>query len=460
MVKAAAVVRGEWVGTPLPGPNEPRTRVRVPAVFAAGLSQPSCFAFRPAQSAGCAPTLRSASGEVTLTTYVGRYPPLYYLLVGLPTLVTTTPGVFYAMRLAGAAAAAVFLAGAFAVATRSRRRLAVPAVALAATPEVLFFGGVVNPSGLEMASAICAWAAGLVLASEPAARRDPAVLGWLAAAVAVFVQARGLSPFYVAILAVVVVFLLGADGVREVLRARAARLGLVVVVAAGAFAGAWLLAVDPLRLVPGSGTPVPPDAGTLEVLDVAVGKYPALARQMVAVFGWKDTVAPLLLYVGYAVTTSLLLLRGLARGSARERVALLALAAATFAVPVLTSASQARTLGVVGQGRYTVPLAVAVPLLGALAGWPNVRRRAGALAGASATAVLLAVVGAAQVDAFLVALRRYRTGVDGPLFARDAPWAPPGGALLLAVAFALVTLAYLGWAWRRSSLAAAARRTR
>ena len=62
------------------------------------------------------------------------------------------------MRLISGLLTALFIGLAIGIsATWSNRRLLLLAVVTATTPMLLVFGSAVNPSGLEMASALCAW---------------------------------------------------------------------------------------------------------------------------------------------------------------------------------------------------------------------------------------------------------------------------------------------------------------
>ncbi|HTX63303.1 MAG TPA: DUF2142 domain-containing protein, partial [Acidimicrobiales bacterium] len=86
VVYAAAAARGQLVGTTIEDAANPYTIVTVPKVFASGDTYPNCFHFHPEVPASCAPRLTTSRRIEHTTTYVGRYPPLYYLVVGLPSL--------------------------------------------------------------------------------------------------------------------------------------------------------------------------------------------------------------------------------------------------------------------------------------------------------------------------------------------------------------------------------------
>ena len=120
VVKAAAVVRGDW-NTEVSwaaggfGTRIPRTRVHVPENYGLPVlnDQLACWGGKRHFRVICAPDLPTRSGPTTgSTTYVGTYQPTYYLLVGWPSLVLAPDRGLLAMRLAGAAVVAALLASA------------------------------------------------------------------------------------------------------------------------------------------------------------------------------------------------------------------------------------------------------------------------------------------------------------------------------------------------------------
>ncbi|HUY65003.1 MAG TPA: DUF2142 domain-containing protein [Acidimicrobiales bacterium] len=103
-IKAAAVARGQFFGTPAPptaGGPSPDVAVRVPDVFAAAVELPGCYAFHPDVDASCAPALHPVTAVVTVDTPAGRYEPLYYFVVGLPSLFLSSASGIRLMRLVG-----------------------------------------------------------------------------------------------------------------------------------------------------------------------------------------------------------------------------------------------------------------------------------------------------------------------------------------------------------------------
>ncbi|MCU1656362.1 MAG: hypothetical protein JWO57_1018 [Pseudonocardiales bacterium] len=443
-VKAAATARGELIGKDAASDVNSAVVFTVPATIARA-PDPGCFAFKPWVPASCSAPWHAYDGLLQATTYVGRYPPLYYFVVGLPSLVTSSATVLYWMRLVSAALSALFLAAAFVSATQVQRgRWVVVGTALAVTPMEVFIAGMVNPSGLEISAALCLWTSGLALFTGPDPAHRRRLVVWSSVSAAVLVQMRGLSPLLLAVIAVTLFAVVGWRPVRAAARRRDVQVGAAVVAACAAFAVVWILADGTLR-VQSSGRPVPANASDIDVLHFALNQVGLNTPQLLGVFGWLDTYMPGWCYHVWEAAVLVLGAGVLARRRWRLAAVVVALVGATVAVPTLLAYSQAHKYGIVGEGRYILPVAVGVPVLCAY-GWSWGRARAGWL---FAVALVLGLAAAlVQTAGFVQALHRYRTGIDAPVWVRNAAWAPPLPWLVAIVAFAVLQGALLLW-WLR-----------
>ena len=124
---------------------------------------------------------------------------------------------------------------------------------------------------------------------------------------------------------------------------------------------------------------------------------------------------------------------------------LLALVAAVIVVPiVIEGATYNEGGGVNWQGRYTLPLAVGVPILAAVALGTTERGRQ--LVTSRFMLGVGVVVGVGQLLAFAQNLRRYTVGYHGDLqYWKDPLWSPPVPALVLTIAFGIAASAFLWW---------------
>jgi len=451
VINAAAVVRGQL----LPPHDGGVSQVRVPAVYASAYAVPACFAFKATVPADCAPGLTGSTTDVVVGTTAGRYPPLYYAVVGLPTLVAPPKQAVYLMRLISILLCAGFLAGALSAAASARRpRLLVLGVAVAVTPMVLFLAGAVNPNSLEIAAAVCLWVCGLVLVGRPPAAAVPGLVSGLGASACVLVLTRALSPVWLACIGAVVLLLAGWSQLVELWRRPDVRRCVVAIVATSVVAMLWIYyagtnAVD-------TTTRPYPLAGPAG-LRASLNNTDWSLHQMVGIFGWLDAPAAPLSYYFWFFAIGLLLLLALAAASPRSRLALIGLCAACVLLPVALESRVAPYLGLVWQARYTMPIAVGVPVLAAYAGTQLLQPARGEFGRPPVDALLprlsatvVTVLAIAHVAAFLSALRRYTVGagLTHKLDLFSGPWQPPLTAAGVSALFGLAVLGYGAWLLR------------
>lgn len=463
LVKAAATVRGEFAGRRgyvqeemFQGPSEQPTRsFRVPAAYAAQVFP--CFAFQvlvtPACEDGRPEHPPSRTGSLTMYTTAGHYNPVYYALVGWPSLVFTGVHGMYLLRLASAFVNSLLLAAAVSLAALWRRPgFLVAGLLTAVTPMVLFLDGMVNPNGLEITSAVLAWVAALSLAMRP----DPALLRrrviTLVIAGALLVNVRPLGyEWLAAILAVSALVAAGRGALGAVLRCGTTWRSLAAAGPALVFGLWWTLDNGDDAKVPfvRGNALLPAAHSTLNAIQWHI-------QCMIAQFGWVDTSPPVVTYDLWIGVTMLLALAAVALGRWRQIVGVLAMGLGVVAVPVLAQGVEAAHIGLVWQGRYLLAFAVGLPLL------------AGAVLADRADAATLAlwvdrrvfvtagtVLTFADLFAFFRALRRYMTGLNGHLLLRHITWQPPGTwplwVVLYAALLAASVVCFAGFAGRRGT---------
>jgi hypothetical protein len=443
IVKAASVVRGQIVGPAAVG-SPGFTVVEVPYSLAADANMADCFALKPSVTASCDIGFPGSGKAAAVTTYVGRYPPLYYALVGLPSLWAHGDGAVYAMRLLSALWSALLCGLAMAVARSSlRTRLLTVGVGLVATPMCAFLAGVVNPSGLEISAALCAWTSGLTLVLGNGVVRDgrerppPSVLAAFLVSVLALALTRGLSLLWIFILVAALVALAPARVLALCRQRRPAALfagaGLV-----GVAEFAYVLVAKTLWVQP--GRPVSGGSSTAHVIHLILDESVSFLVQLVGDFGWVDTPSPVVVVWLWAVLAVLILTVVLVSVSRRALLVVGGLALLSLALPTAIMASQANKLGIVWQARDGLPLYMGVPLV-ACASWQPGR----ATLGRRPLVVGVICAGGVQLFDFFWALRRYVSGFGGTLnIFGSVPggWTPPiPVAGLLSVAL-VVCVAY------------------
>jgi hypothetical protein len=449
VIKAAAVVRGELTGRKMPEGGAFQL-VTVPAGIGY-YDTFGCFAQKSDTPPSCVPPF---SGDRTALadarTSAGNYNPLYYAVVGLPSLVHNGAAAVYGMRLVSALLSCLFLAAAFSALSRlPRRKWAVTATAAAMTPMVLFLNGAVNPNSLEYATA-AALLANLILLLERSSdhgayRRYVPVI---TAAACVLANTKGLSLLWLALMAGTAGILGTWPQIKALSRNAWVWAGTAAIGLSCAFAVYWIARHDSLSSDPFEAAGSSPLSAAVIMLDRTL----LYSTGYVGQFGWLEVPAPTGAFVLWLGLAAMLVLATVVLARGRGRIATIFLFAALLLLPPLLQAQAVGTMGIVWQGRYI--LAVFVPLL-LVCGVALDRMDARGFSPRAApilhaTAIVLAVF---HFWTFLQTLQRYATGWTSDSRWIDmftAPsWQPPGGTLLCVAGFGLFLVLAL-WLLRRA----------
>ena len=440
LIKAASVVRGEFIGERGPAGEI----VDVPNYIGYTHAQ-TCYAFDETISANCIPEVPGDPAEIVdASTTAGLYNPLYYALVGWPSLISTDSSGVFAMRLVSAAVASLTLT-ASAIIALSWRRGAFLAVGMlaAVTPMLLFLGGAVNPNSLEIGATLLAFVGVVGIVRAPTADRLWPLATVVAVASAVAANMRGLSLLWLAIALATPLIGMRATQLRQLLARRSIQVMIAVIVLSAALAAVWLLSTNSLGAAvddPGSvtnapGVGTPPFFGFVWTLFATV-EY---SQGIVGIFGWLDTPAPLLVYGVWAALFVVLIVGAVVVARGRQQVPVFVLLTAVLLLPPTLQAIYITEGGVIWQGRYILPLVVCLIVASAV-----VLDDAVELAKPASRRLLLIVIAAwsiAQFQSFATAIRRYAVGLDeGWLGLLEPEWEPPLGAIPLLVMFGLVLI--------------------
>jgi hypothetical protein len=449
LIKAAAVVRGEFIGTNDNSPNG--QKVNVPAYIAYTPTQ-TCYAYNERATANCSKPLAGGEGKIVASaTTAGLYNPIYYALVGWPSLLFHDDSGVYAMRIASGILASFFLALTVMFISTWRRRL-IPMIgfAVATTPMVFFMNGVVNPNSLETTATLAAFTGVLSIV----ARKDDSLLVERVLLVVISavlaVNARGLSPLWVA-LALLAPFLLASwTQVRELARRTAVKVAVAVIVAGAAVAIAWILHAN--STVVGTASPTTafqiatgvgssPLSGFKEIL---LGTFD-YGQGMIGVFGWLDTAAPSLVFFVWSAFIGGLFLVALVVSRSRGLRFTVVTGAALVLLPALVQAAYIHSGGIIWQGRYGLPLFVCV-----VVGWAAVVDdrfpEIDEIIGRRLQLSVLITWSISEAYSAAFALKRYSVGAHGKGTAwgrvfSDPAWSPPGGILVSLVFIVVAVLA-------------------
>lgn len=444
-IRAVSLGRGEILGqlgatSPMAPQNHDQAvllaQITRSVAVPAGLAAPDtwfCTVQDHTSSAQCLGDSKPPRGIGRQVTYVGSYQPYAYALAAPLTRLAATPvTALYLARLGYLLIALPLLLLAVIVIHEPGSPATMLGVTLALTPMVLFTSAAVSPSAVEVAGAICLWAAIVRLWRRP----GDAALAVVAIAISVFAISisRPLGVLWVAFAAFSTVVLLGQTGLGIAWQAN--RRGLVI-------AGLATLA----GLIPNLAwqlTVLPPTARTLTATIAFLGpsilSIPETIGEAIGVFGWQDTLMPRPWYAVWGLLVVALIAAALTRGRRAELRRLEAILLGVAFLMLLVPAVVLLPTGYAVQGRYLLPALSAVPLVAG-----EMVRRSEAGGASRSTNLLMAAaavgVGAVQFVAWYSNAHRYAVGLTGRwLFLADAQWQPPLGWapwLMLALAGAV-----------------------
>lgn len=397
---AAGVVRGDFgqpAATQSPG-FDLLPRVRVPEWID---SIDTCYAKAPRVTADCAaPTDTSRSLRATSTTVV-RYPPLYYWIVGWPTLVLSGSTAVYAMRVLSSLLVAGLIGLGLALSSPGRRPWLALVTAIALTPLATHLVGSVNPNAMEIGATLGLGTALIGISGREPGLRNALLVTTLVAALA------WSRPFrFLLVLGVVAMALVANwDGLRSWLRDRTIRLVAcigtgVAVTGAAAFEVFFRSPVRGLYNDARVGEVAYDSDGIVKVLRDVERLSDAWLFDLIGRFGWLDHTPPQPIRVGWVMIAATVVILAIVVGQWRQRLSIaMGTVGGLVGIPVLT------ILALFGsarwyQARYHLPV-VALTLIVAVvaistsrsgdmrrAGWAIARW--GALLAAAGTLVSIA----------------------------------------------------------------------
>jgi hypothetical protein len=447
VVRAAAVVRGDFVGTPSEG-NPTLMKVEVPRYIAQAAAR-TCFVWAdPPRTPECFTGEAPGPDDIVAgETSAGPNNPLYYAVVGWPTLLLSNDIAFYAMRIVSGLVCAVLLGFMFmALSQLPARRWSMLAGAASVTPMVLFLSGGVNPNGFEIAGAAALFATLLVTFRLP----SPAWLLWERAAIVVvsallLVTARSVAFLWLALI-LAGAFALAERPVLAALRKRVATwVGLTLSAVACVIGLVWLAV--PLHLA--AGDPFPGGGQTFRLaVETMLTRTLYYGQAWIGAFGWTQTPAPALTNAIWASALAVLLVGAIALARGRYRLMVILWAVAVLILPPILQGAVVTDLGYIWQGRYNLAVVVCLLLAAGLALDDRFRRPISP-DGARLVHWGLWGLAIAQLASFLWILKGYmvadRTWLET---ITDPSWSPPGGFLLLGFLFAAVLFTAV-WTTRR-----------
>ena len=363
MWKAVATVRGQVVNPEILGTRE----VVIPEMYR-DAQDFMCNAFHPDVPESICDvskvfTQETPEGVRQVVSPAALYNPLYYGIIGWPSLLPDNLVNIYLMRLISATISALFFAAGF----RALRQADMPALSMVAatavvTPSAVFLCSVINPQALEISAAFALWCQLLLVIRKPA----PELLGrrmWLLAFITVmFANSRGLSPFFLALIVISCIALQPWRFTWRVIKDRRSWLPILVAFLGTVAASAWVLVTNGLE--GGGGPDAAPELLFRRVFKGTLYSTDTYIQQIVGTFGWMDTVMPMWWVIMFSVAFVASMLLVWTVGSWRERTVALGTGLVfCVLVPAVLHGREARVIGWMWQGRYIFPVLIGLPVL-------------------------------------------------------------------------------------------------
>ena len=454
MIRAAASARGEAVGVKPAGDEFGYPVVQVPDWVAESFHLP-CEVGDASKTAECVPSVGDDTTLTPSSSSSASNSPVFYTVVGLPSLFITGDAGLYAMRIMSAILTSLLLA-AMILALRAQSRTVWPVVAgfVTATPMVFFLGGSTNVNGVEAAGAGAVAAIALLLVRTK--MTDKQLWIWsilLGLSVIGVTSGRTVALLWVVIAAIVTLIIARPAKLLELIRKPAIWVGLAIIILAVVWVFVWfqfisITAVDP------RGYDEDRDPSLKLLLSIMVEYTFNWWGPWIGQFGWLEVSAPIGVQIIWQGAIAALLFGAFVMTRGRARVATIFIALAVFIVPIALQGSLWIEVGWIWQGRYMLP--VYLILMVAVGVVLDMSTKPGATAlqvrFIRAAIVLLA---ASHLITFVFVLRRFIVANQNWLAMFTQPeWQPPltwiGISAVLAVGLALqVALVYR---WTKSVL--------
>jgi hypothetical protein len=399
-IRSAAVVRGEWIGENYPASIEKSywsTYVHIDPQFGTANAIPWCFAPFP-EKPGCGIAVEDAPIiDIPTWTNMGRYPPLPFLISGVGTVFGASNLSVYMARVMTSLVSALLIAcSAYAFLCRKKSLLG---LLIASTPGTIFLASAMNPSALEICSAIAMWS---ILPSLHQGQFHDRIIQYIFIVAGVLLIAT--RPIGIVMYAAVSVVSWVAFGSTKFIPFIKANKGALLIHSVTAVLMAWwYIAVYCYQTSPSLAAGAEKISITTQFTR-SMNHIPELLDQVVGNFGWLDTPIPRGALWLYVLCAAVVIFTALNQLGKRGTLALTVLSMTVICVSIAVDMNFYAMFGWFGaQGRHIAPILVGVPLLVATQSNFGTRLQFGVVTGWSV----------AMVWAGLGALRRYTVGVNG-----------------------------------------------
>jgi hypothetical protein len=399
-IRSAAVVRGEWVGENYPASIEKSywtTYVHIDPQFGTANAIPWCFAPFP-ERPGCGIAVEDAPVvDIPTWTNMGRYPPLPFVISGIGTIFgASNLSVYMARVMTSLVGALLISCSAFAI---MRRKHSLVGLLIALTPGTIFLASAMNPSALEICSAIAMWS--ILPSIHQSEITDRAIKIMFIVAGVALIATRPIGVVIYAMVSVISWVAYGNTKFASFFKANKSTLTVHGMTAA--FMAWWYVAVYSFQTTP-SLTAGSEKLSITTQLTRSINHIPELLDHVVGNFGWLDTPIPRGALWLYVIGTAILVTTSMKKFDQRKWLALILLLMTVICMSIAIDMNFYAMFGWFGaQGRHIAPVLVGLPLIVFSQFAFGNRIRFAVIIGWSVV----------MVWAGLGALRRYTVGVNG-----------------------------------------------
>jgi hypothetical protein len=399
-IRSAAVVRGEWIGENYPASIEKSywtTYVDIDPQFGVANSIPWCFAPFP-EKPGCGIAVEDAPiVDIPPWTNMGRYPPLPFVISGIGTVFGATNLSVYMSRAMTSLICALLIAcSAYAI---MRREQSLVGLLVTITPGTVFLASAMNPSAIEICSAIALWS--ILPSIHQRENKDHAIQIMFIIAGVFLIATRPIGVVIYAMVSVISWMAYGNTKFASFFKANKSALAVHGITAT--LMMWWYVAVYSFQTTP-SLTAGSEKISVNTQLTRSLNHIPELLDHVVGNFGWLDTPIPRGALWLYVIGSAILVAASMNKIGLRKVVALTLLC---FTVGFMAIAIDVNFYSMFGwfgaQGRHIAPVLVGLPLLmlSQFAFGSRIQR------------VVVTGWSVVMMWAGLGALRRYTVGING-----------------------------------------------
>ena len=435
-IRSAAVVRGEWIGENYPASIEKSywtTYVDIDPQFGVANSIPWCFAPFP-EKPGCGIAVEDAPiVDIPPWTNMGRYPPLPFVISGIGTVFGATNLSVYMSRAMTSFASALLIA--FSAYAIMQRKQSLVGLLIAITPGTVFLASAMNPSAIEICSAIALWS--IFPSIHQVESKDYAIQTMFIVAGVILITTRPIG--LVIYVMVSIISWVAYANIKPTSFFKANKSALTAHGITAALMMWWYVAVYSFQTAP-SLTAGSEKLSVTTQLTRSLNHIPELLDHVVGNFGWLDTPIPRGALWLYIIGTAILVTSSMKKIGQRKLLALVLLLIAVLCMSIAIDVNFYAMFGWFGaQGRHIAPVLVGLPLIIFSQFAFGNRIRFAVITGWSVV----------MVWSGLGALRRYTVGINGnnalSMFG-ERFWNPSVGVwvsmVLLVASTALVAIAF------------------